>query len=105
MGQLWETLVGYRVVGVISRFPSGRSQSPEVAFETVRFMRGRAGLVAVSSWQLSDSRIRKKTQRAVTYSIMTSSDSCKEAPKAQDNNGISLQFFACLFACFKSCYN
>lgn len=31
-GQLWETLLGYGVVGMISRFPSGRSQSLEVAF-------------------------------------------------------------------------
>lgn len=37
--------------------------------------------------------------------IRTSPDSHKKAPKAQGNNGISLQLFVGLFVSFKSCYN
>lgn len=79
----------------------GGHKAQRLCSETTRFMRGRAGLMAASSWQSSDSRNQKETQRAMTYS----SDSRKEGPKAQENNDISLQLFVGLFVSFKSCYH
>lgn len=58
----------------------------------MQLVKGRAGMVVASLWQLSDCRNQKRTQRVVPYPIRTS-DSCKEVLKPQENNGISLQSF------------